>query len=1306
MSLDSEVAALTRVTTQLLSEVNVTSSSLSDKATTASNEASSAAGRVSTAEGYKDQAFQHSSDAETLANNTRDAVSYSLLPEGVTDSIVTNDLADIFVYDTTKDSDGGAWRYRTQEKSWHDEADAPTGTWLGAHEDEASARLANLRTGSELITNGTFDNDVSGWSSWQSGTFSHNASGYMDVDNDGASFGGVQQDITTVVGKTYRVTAELSNNTASSNVTLLARSVTPNATIESQGIFTGNASGSYDIVFVATTTTSKIAFEAGDSTATFSLDNVSVKEITDYGSELVINGRFGSDISGWTDDSSTGGSIAWNSSGYLNLAATTGTSRATQSINTTAGNIYSVSLEVISLNGSTSSALYLDGVQQGGSFTVGTITSVYVATGSSLSVGIRNFTTGTTVYIDNVSVREVDLQTAAGDYYHDSSDYYFYKLNALGTSPTRVYRGSRKEFPSTAVIVADNSTVAATASRVVIYDGDDPTLPMWMMFKGSWTYASGTMLIIANAPNGAPITSVAMLNGKLCVGSNHNAGTTSGVHAIDFLQDRARLYRAGGSYSTFTNHAGIIERNDAKGAFNIIVNENSLSTGNVNDIAMTVLPNAPIDDATGLPIPTIAAALGVYGSANGGTSVIRDDGTVVDIVANTGAGGYAGYEVTFSPEGDLLTTQGYNRQYAYFHAFYNLPTADLSAASTYAGYARTYVFSASAIPSVRGTYDGAPQLWGLTYAGEAVAVALKDKLSLLHEDKSDAYNLSGSMVNYINAYHTTGWLNGDIRLATLATTSTELHGAYDTELVTNGTFDTDTSNWTAFLGTLSVVNSTLRVTADSAYGYAYQSFTTVVGNVYQVKATLVDAGTTIANFIQVGTIASPPSIISQNIGTTTGEYSFEFAATDTTTVVRVASGNGTGLYADWDNISVKEINQLVSNSDFAHGTIDLWNPVSATTSVVNNALRISLTSTYGQVRSDAITTVPGKQYKYKATLAGRTSTNTVFFRLGTVVGQSQYLNKTVVSGSTAVTSPITVEGAFEAISDELHINLLSTGGTGYDDWSEVSIKEAVIDHSLKQNGLDIIGAQTPSPVATGAELAAYDTFTSSNYLKQEYNSDLDFAGDFSVMCWFKTTETGLRYIFQRNSDPASHRYFAYVQDNYLKFAWNGDGTSSTLTVESPYAVNDGLWKLFTATRSGDVFSLYLDGVLVDTQTDANAGSFANTSAVLTIGTTTTASSTFASGSLALFRISGTALTADQAKKLYEDEKHLFQENAKCTLYGTSSEVKAVAYDEGTGLLHAGTSEGRSSFNGLVRVDEKAGNVGNAISAANGLVVEG
>ena len=38
-------------------------------------------------------------------------------------------------------------------------------------------------------------------------------------------------------------------------------------------------------------------------------------------------------------------------------------------------------------------------------------------------------------------------------------------------------RGSRKEFPAVAVIVVDNT------GQVIIYDGDDPDMPMWMLFE-------------------------------------------------------------------------------------------------------------------------------------------------------------------------------------------------------------------------------------------------------------------------------------------------------------------------------------------------------------------------------------------------------------------------------------------------------------------------------------------------------------------------------------------------------------------------------------------------------------------------------------------------------------------------------------------------------------------------------------------------------------------------------------------------------------------------------------------------------
>ena len=45
----------------------------------------------------------------------------------------TSDTAvDVFVYDTRKDSDGGAWRHRTQNKSWYNEG---VGQYRGARKE-------------------------------------------------------------------------------------------------------------------------------------------------------------------------------------------------------------------------------------------------------------------------------------------------------------------------------------------------------------------------------------------------------------------------------------------------------------------------------------------------------------------------------------------------------------------------------------------------------------------------------------------------------------------------------------------------------------------------------------------------------------------------------------------------------------------------------------------------------------------------------------------------------------------------------------------------------------------------------------------------------------------------------------------------------------------------------------------------------------------------------------------------------------------------------------------------------------------
>ena len=97
-------------------------------------------------------------------------------------------------------------------------------------------------------------------------------------------------------------------------------------------------------------------------------------------------------------------------------------------------------------------------------------------------------------------------------------------------------RGSRKEFPAVAVIVAE-------ATKITIYDGDDQDMPMWMVFDGGdfrdFIYGIG---------NGT-VTAVHMLNAKLCVTIN-DPGAQGGLDIVDFIADTGHYINesTGGPY--------------------------------------------------------------------------------------------------------------------------------------------------------------------------------------------------------------------------------------------------------------------------------------------------------------------------------------------------------------------------------------------------------------------------------------------------------------------------------------------------------------------------------------------------------------------------------------------------------------------------------------------------------------------------------------------------------------------------------------------------------------------------------------
>ena len=172
-------------------------------------------------------------------------------------------------------------------------------------------------------------------------------------------------------------------------------------------------------------------------------------------------------------------------------------------------------------------------------------------------------------------------------------------------------RGSRREFPAVAVIVAE-------ATQLTIYDGDEPDCPMWMVFvTGGGSFVDHTLL----GPSSTP-SSVQALNGVVAVTKN-----TGGLALVllDFLKETSEI-------CMLNNEAGLrglhstrefSKRNIVSGEHDTPIRRIVSNSG--NDVAMTVLPSAPIDSATGLPVPTIAVA------TDGGVSVITDSGNVYDI---------------------------------------------------------------------------------------------------------------------------------------------------------------------------------------------------------------------------------------------------------------------------------------------------------------------------------------------------------------------------------------------------------------------------------------------------------------------------------------------------------------------------------------------------------------------------------------------------------------------------------------------------------------------------------------------------
>lgn len=127
------------------------------------------------------------------------------------------------------------------------------------------------------------------------------------------------------------------------------------------------------------------------------------------------------------------------------------------------------------------------------------------------------------------------------------------------------------------------------------------------------------------------------------------------------------------------------------------------------------------------------------------------------------------------------------------------------------------------------------------------------------------------------------------------------------ELVTNGTFDSGTSGWTATSATLAVINKTIQITTTSNYGAVKQAITPlVIGRRYKFSSSVsINSGSQF--IVRVKDSTDTNYIYSSTWFTTSSSQYIEFIALETTMYVEITLGkNVAGDIGYVDNISVFE----------------------------------------------------------------------------------------------------------------------------------------------------------------------------------------------------------------------------------------------------------------------------------------------------------------------------------------------------------------------------------------------------------------
>ena len=843
---------------------------------------------------------------------------------------------------------------------------------------------------------------------------------------------------------------------------------------------------------------------------------------------------------------------------------------------------------------------------------------------SKIKAVIEQTASGANTHISSIFVYDTRRDSDGGAWRHRTQHTSWYN-EPLGT----LWRGNRREFPEVAVLVTTDSgfdTGHVQAIGWQIYDGDDPTCPMWMRWPitnynqaANW---GGGLPQIAR-PNFVPFTigPIHALNGQIAIGNRDASGGSLPGFLVNMISEKCidvcrygvaanQFYWMSSNIASRVNYGTWSNRNFSRGATRYHSGDDATSgkkseiTGRMSaapvfDIKMTVLSNNAIDPCTGLPQPTQFWATG------GGMTVINGNTIPMTITTNQ-VGSYKSiglsnlnYERGISvinQSGNVIRTDYYK------------PNEDGMYGSNDTSSYYYYNLASNSNPSLPWNPGSEKVKFIKGYENDPDDLAIANGTSLqimLGKNRDDSGGDTTAIAATITHEMVTGYQPGDphIALPGYCGTPGDITGTvhyYDT-------FNDNSGSW-SFADGASITGGFLRLSSTNGS-----------------RATRALSG-----FLVNGT-----------------EYMCEYH-------VNSASQN---FQFDDDG----------PGSGQTGGTLTVYSDV--------------------------------------------THQDTGFYSFTFTAKQSNRLRV-----------------------------MRTQGGGGNIDISMIRIYETQIEnkHNNYQDarpGFAIVGTLKRQPVAPGAELCSYSNWGQNNgtngYITQGVNSALDWGtNNFMISLWFKCAVGGsestqnLLGIGDYNHNDgfliqAVNSSGKYIDVGYLGVS--GNSFASTAGVQAGFV--DQAWNHLFVHLRNNTFNMWVNGKKNTVSGGTWTGSSINwttkwTQRQIVIGGRAgnhggaTNAWSSATTEIALVRIAGGGSAAntdhpsnEEVRKIYEDEKAMFEPNAKVTLIGNNSYTRQMDYDEKKHILHVGTHDGRSDFRRLVRINSTTEGVTTGISAYDGFIAE-